>query len=43
MFGFFTGHQLLALLAFGVCLGGLGSFIAVQKFLFKVIQPGNGL
>lgn len=41
MFGFFTGQQLLALLAFGVCLGGLGSFIAVQKFLFKVIQPGD--
>lgn len=41
MFGFFTGQQLLGLLAFGVCLGGLGSFIAVQKFLFKVAQPEN--
>ncbi len=41
MFGFFTNQQLLGLLAFGVCLGGLGSFIAVQKFLFKVTQPGN--
>jgi cell division transport system permease protein len=41
MFGFFSGQQLLALLAFGICLGGLGSFIAVQKFLFRTIQPGN--
>ncbi|MDQ7797369.1 MAG: permease-like cell division protein FtsX [Candidatus Edwardsbacteria bacterium] len=41
MFGFFTGQQLLGLLAFGVCLGGLGSLIAVQKFLFRTVQPGN--
>ena len=41
MFGFFSNQQLLALLAFGICLGGLGSLIAVQKFLFRTIQPGN--
>jgi cell division transport system permease protein len=41
MFNFFTGQQLLALLIFGFCLGGLGSFIAVQKFLYSVIQPTN--
>lgn len=41
MFGFFSGQQLLALLGFGICLGGLGSFIAVQKFLMKAVQPGE--
>ena len=41
MFGFFTGRQLVALLGFGVFLGGLGSFVAVQRFLFQTAQPGN--
>lgn len=41
MFGFFTGRQLAALLGFGVFLGGLGSFVAVQRFLLRTTQPGN--
>lgn len=41
MFGFFTGRQLAALLGFGVFLGGLGSFVAVQRFLSRTTRPGN--
>ncbi len=37
MLGFFDRQQLLGLVAFGVALGGLGSWVAVRRFLNRVL------
>jgi cell division transport system permease protein len=33
MLGFFSRHQVAGLVVFGVALGGLGSWVAVRRFL----------
>jgi hypothetical protein len=33
MLGFFSRQQMAALVLFGVALGGLGSWVAVRRFL----------
>ncbi len=36
MLGFFSRHQVAGLVVFGVALGGLGSWVAVRRFLGRV-------